>query len=229
MVYVCFNGVGMRTDGPKTSEHDWLNNGYEGVDFACNLQYADFATVHSYPDAWGMSANGGYKWLGENYYKDRMEVANAAEKPIILEEYGMRRGYLPTRDTLFEFIQNQVNSLGYACTIVWSVSHEPTTQYQYGYYGYNDGQGYVFGYTGADTDGSNSVQNQYKYTSSLYQAPAALADAFGAGSVSANGPFCTDKPPNKKLSCASQVVRGNCNTQWMIDGSYCEYSCGRCK
>lgn len=219
----------MRTEGPETSEHTWINNGYEGVDFVCNLQYADFATVHSYPDAWGMSANGGYRWLGENYYKNRMEVANAANKPIILEEYGMRRGYLPTRDELFDYIHAQVNSLGYACTLVWAVSHEPTTDYQYGYYGYNDGQGYVFGYTGFDTDGSKSIQKQNKYMATS-SGPSAVSvdprETFDSGM--SYDPFCTDIPPNNKHSCAKQAAWGNCNRKWMKDGSFCDFSCGRC-
>ena len=28
---------GMRTDGSLEEPHSWLNNGYEGVDFVCNL------------------------------------------------------------------------------------------------------------------------------------------------------------------------------------------------
>jgi len=49
-----------------------------------------FATLHAYPDSWGMSPNGGYNWLGDNYFKDRANVAASIGKPIILEEYGMR-------------------------------------------------------------------------------------------------------------------------------------------
>lgn len=220
--------AGMRTDGTETSQHAWLNNGYEGVDFLCNLAYADFATIHSYPDAWGMSANGGYEWLGENYYKDRMEVAKSLNKPIILEEYGMQRGYLPTRDILFKYIQDQVNSLGYACTLVWAVSHEPTTQYKYKYYGYNDGQGYVFGYTGADTDGSQSIRNQNEYIKSL-TSPLSATSLDTKGPITSHGPFCTDIPPNKMHSCAIHAALGNCNSPSMLQGSYCDYSCGRCR
>lgn len=163
---VSIGDEGMRANGSNQEPHSWINNGYEGVDFVCNLQYADFATIHSYPDAWGMSAtDGGYQWLGDNYFKDRRDIAHSMNKPIILEEYGMRRGYLPERKTLFDFIHQQVVDLDYSCSIVWGVSHEPKTPYQYGYYGYNDGQGYVFGYTGDDTDGSDSVVSQYKVMS----------------------------------------------------------------
>jgi endo-1,4-beta-mannosidase len=219
----------MRADGPETDRHSWLNNGYEGVDFVCNLEYADFATIHSYPDAWGMTANGGYKWLGENYFKDRMEVAHSMNKPIILEEYGMQSDYLPTRDILFGYIHDQVNALGYACTLVWAVSHEPSSTYQYGYYGYNDGQGYVFGYTGADTDGVKSIQQQNKYISELSDVAGSAGNSMETPpSTPSHGPFCTDTPPNRKQTCVTQAARGNCNTKWMLEGAYCEYSCGRC-
>lgn len=52
-----------------------------------------------------MPAPEGYKWLGENFIKDRKILASSYKKPIIYEEYGMmasgkskRRG---TRVSLF--------------------------------------------------------------------------------------------------------------------------------
>jgi hypothetical protein len=186
---VSIGDEGMRANGSNQEPHSWINNGYEGVDFVCNLQYADFATIHAYPDAWAMSADdGGYKWLGDNYFRDRRDIAHSMNKPIILEEYGMRRGYLPQRKTLFDFIHQQVVDLDYSCSIVWGVSHEPTTPYQYGYYGYNDGQGYVFGYTGDDTDGSDSVVSQYKVMSDKTQSNAGASDDITIGTDSRLSP-----------------------------------------
>jgi hypothetical protein len=70
-----------------------------------------FATLHTYADQWGMSADGGYKWLGENYFKDRKELASSLGKPIIYEEYGMmgqgkqeRQKVLRQSDDLFGYI-----------------------------------------------------------------------------------------------------------------------------
>ena len=90
---------GMRADVPTRpgDERAWLNDGHEGADFICNLQYADVATTHIYPDSWGFGPTE-YQWLGPNYLKDRRDIAWAQNKPIILEEYGMRRGYLQGRD-----------------------------------------------------------------------------------------------------------------------------------
>ena len=81
----------MRAEGSTEEPHSWLNNGYDGVDFVCNLKApsVDFATMHLYPDSWGIPTDG-YKWLGPNYIQDRAAVAKQIDKPIILEEYGMR-------------------------------------------------------------------------------------------------------------------------------------------
>ena len=45
---------GMRTEGNPSEPHSWLNNGYDGVSFVCNLKQKDvsFATLHAYPDSW---------------------------------------------------------------------------------------------------------------------------------------------------------------------------------
>jgi len=138
---------GFRSDGNTSEPYSWINNGYEGVDFTCNLRSPsiDFATVHAYPDSWGMSppdGPNGYAWLGPNFFADRAKVAQGLNKPIILEEYGMRaQGYLPSRDILFQYEQDQVNAMEYACTLVWAVAHystDPNTAGQL--FGSDDGQ-----------------------------------------------------------------------------------------
>lgn len=215
---------GMRVDGDGTGLHAWINDGYEGVDFVCNLQYADFATVHAYPDAWGMTADGGYKWLGENYIKDRKKIADKANKPIIFEEYGMRRGYLPSRDPLFRYLQGQVNQNQYACTLVWAVSHYNPIFPDSGYLGYNDGQGYVFGYTGPDRDGSVSVveQNKFMLSKNLGNVnPVPVPPV-----QSPKPPKCSNIPPDKKYTCKQQVRWGKCNEPWME--GFCRKACKKC-
>ena len=43
-----------------------------------------------------MKAPDGYTWLGENFFKDRQQLATSYNKPIIYEEYGMvASGELP--------------------------------------------------------------------------------------------------------------------------------------
>jgi hypothetical protein len=63
------------------------------------------------PCSWGISASN-YAWLGPNFIEDRAAIASAAGKPIILEEYGMRPGYLPSRDTLLNYLQDEANAAG---------------------------------------------------------------------------------------------------------------------
>jgi mannan endo-1,4-beta-mannosidase len=154
---------GFRTNGSTAEPHSWINNGYVGVDFPCNLAHrnVDFGTIHAYPDSWGFSANG-YTWLKQNFLEDRAAIAKSLGKPIIFEEYGMRaQGYLPSREPLFDFFHESVNDAGYACTLVWAVSHYSTDAGTNGtLFGANDGQGYVFGYDG---DGSRSLLAQYQY------------------------------------------------------------------
>ena len=41
------------------------------------------------PDSWGISSTT-YNWMTDNFFKDRANIAKALNKPIILEEYGMR-------------------------------------------------------------------------------------------------------------------------------------------
>lgn len=41
------------------------------------------------PDSWGISSDS-YSWMTDNFFRDRANLAKALNKPIILEEYGMR-------------------------------------------------------------------------------------------------------------------------------------------
>lgn len=68
--------------------------------------------------SWGISASN-YAWLGPNFIEDRAAIASAAGKPIILEEYGMRPGYLPSRDTLLNYLQDEANAAG-VCVRPWA-------------------------------------------------------------------------------------------------------------
>lgn len=85
---------GYRTSGDTSCcTNNWLNGGVKGVDFNRNVKdpNIDFATVHAYPDNWGIPADK-YKWYGPNFLKDRANIAHAVGKPIIMEEYGVRPG-----------------------------------------------------------------------------------------------------------------------------------------
>lgn len=80
--------------GDTTCCHNsWINSGMKGVDFDTNVANPniDYATVHAYPDNWGIPASD-YTWYGPNFIASRASIAHAAGKPIIMEEYGVREG-----------------------------------------------------------------------------------------------------------------------------------------
>ncbi|KAK0772435.1 hypothetical protein LTR75_017415 [Friedmanniomyces endolithicus] len=59
--------------------------GAEGVDFAKNLGIStiDYGVFHLYPDSWGYNETWGSTWILEHD-----QVGAAANKPVVLEEYG---------------------------------------------------------------------------------------------------------------------------------------------
>lgn len=118
---------GYRSEGNNQEPNAWTNNGLKGVDFVCNVNVPaiDFATVHVYPDNWKISS-GDYSWVGPNYIADRAKIAHAAGKPIIMEEFGLRKnlGYDKSREEVFTYLLDQANSNDYACTLVWHVTHK---------------------------------------------------------------------------------------------------------
>ncbi|KAG9094674.1 hypothetical protein FRC07_011268, partial [Ceratobasidium sp. 392] len=81
--------------------YNWPNGpnypyqGGEGVDFEANLKIStlDFGTFHAYPEHWGQSANltaWGVQWI-----KDHAASQKAANKPVIIEEFGVVDNKLP--------------------------------------------------------------------------------------------------------------------------------------
>lgn len=130
--------------------HSWINNGLKGVDFDANCadENIDACTVHSYPDNWGYCSTE-YDLYGPQFIQDRAAVAHSLSKPIIMEEYGMKTGYLSSRNTLLRYLQNQANAAQYACTLVWSVDALGV-----------DSGAYVFQYDG---DGWDALREQYQY------------------------------------------------------------------
>ena len=57
-----------------------------GEDFTRNLGIADldFASIHVYPDSWGVPASA-YTWVNENWIGDRADLSAAAGKPLLFE------------------------------------------------------------------------------------------------------------------------------------------------
>eukprot|EP01026_Neomeris_dumetosa_P073011 TRINITY_DN7465_c0_g1_i1.p2 TRINITY_DN7465_c0_g1~~TRINITY_DN7465_c0_g1_i1.p2 ORF type:complete len:204 (-),score=36.04 TRINITY_DN7465_c0_g1_i1:221-832(-) len=42
------------------------------------------------------------------------------------------------------------------------------------------------------------------------------------------GEICTDVAPAGEYTCAQQKDFGKCNSSWMVDGGFCNETCGRC-
>lgn len=68
------------------SSSDYDYNGGAGVDFnrILSLKSIDFGTYHLYPDGWGRSIDWGTQWI-----IDHIKSGKAANKPVILEEFGV--------------------------------------------------------------------------------------------------------------------------------------------
>jgi len=170
------------------------------------------------PGNWGINATE-FEWIGPNFIHDRAELAHSINKPVVLEEYGMRTGYLPSRDTLFSYELDQANSADYACTLVWAVAHYPTNGDAP--YGSNDGQGYVFEY---NTDGSKSTIAQYAYmqakdgaqTPAPIQPPSPTPPPVGLTPVQPTPPTpnvpCPSPPPPAGSTCVDIPPSGNSYT-----------------
>ncbi|KAK7022835.1 hypothetical protein VNI00_016916 [Paramarasmius palmivorus] len=74
---------------PQNIFASWPYRGGDGIDFDANLQIStlDFGTVHSYPITWAQifnPASWGTKWI-----QDHAASQQAADKPVILEEFGI--------------------------------------------------------------------------------------------------------------------------------------------
>ncbi|KAL6751902.1 glycoside hydrolase superfamily [Haematococcus lacustris] len=108
---------GYRSYGPDMPFNQWLNNGMKGVDYEANVKCPDidFNTLHVYPDNWRIPFN--------NFHWDRAALSIAANKPIVLEEYGCckQADYAGKRDVVFQAMHQAADNLGFAGTIVWQL------------------------------------------------------------------------------------------------------------
>jgi mannan endo-1,4-beta-mannosidase len=80
------------------NDQDWLFNGTGGVSYSRNitLPNIDIAGIHLYPETWHLSLNQGLFWLN-----DHQRIADAAQKPLILGEVGVKRQRKLFYDAIF--------------------------------------------------------------------------------------------------------------------------------
>jgi mannan endo-1,4-beta-mannosidase len=74
----------------------WLFDGTEGVAWSRNsgLSCIDFASIHLYPEPWGLTNGAGNAWIG-----DHIHLAVALHKPLILGEFGAHAGQSAAYDS----------------------------------------------------------------------------------------------------------------------------------
>jgi mannan endo-1,4-beta-mannosidase len=111
------------------NDQSWLFDGSGGVSFRQNisLPHIDIASIHSYPDAWGLTANQGIQWL-----TDHNRIADEARKPLILGEAGK----WSQRNFYFNALLNEAYLNTTAGIILW----------QFVYDGRTNNDGYAFTY-----------------------------------------------------------------------------------
>ncbi|KAJ7270478.1 mannanase [Mycena rebaudengoi] len=87
-----------------------------GVDFAANMAIStlDFGTFHMYPDNWGHSADD-IAW-GNQWITDHAAIMKSANKPVIMEEYGLTSS---ARNTIYPMWYNTVITTGLTGDLVW--------------------------------------------------------------------------------------------------------------
>jgi mannan endo-1,4-beta-mannosidase len=109
-----------------------LYDGTYGVDFEAvlSLDPIDFGTYHFYPQNWGLSGN---LECASQWIADHIAAGNRANKPVVLEEYGIKidgraiRSSLE-RDRWLDTWRQSVQNLGGGGALLWMLGcDEPDT------------------------------------------------------------------------------------------------------
>ncbi len=106
---------------------EFLFNGSKGTSFAVNsaLPKIDYASIHSYPEAWNMNAKAGTTWI-----KDHKVICEELNKPLLLGEFGVKANKIPVYEDWLREIKNTKSK----SAIVWHYVHEDVIN--------NDGYGF---------------------------------------------------------------------------------------
>ncbi|MDV7105107.1 cellulase family glycosylhydrolase [Vibrio sp. TH_r3] len=102
----------------RPGDEDWAYNGNEGVDWEriLTLPNINYGTVHLYPEHWGK--HNAEQW-GTQWLIDHAESAKNANKPVVLEEYGIGKNEPQNRDFIYEKWTNTAYEYGYAGSMFW--------------------------------------------------------------------------------------------------------------
>ncbi|KAH7912404.1 glycoside hydrolase family 5 protein [Hygrophoropsis aurantiaca] len=109
--------VGMGDEGwfNDPSSTDYPYEGQEGIDFVANLAIntLDFGTFHLYPESWGETSNP-TTW-GQQWITDHATAQVNANKPVIMEEFGVTDTQLSTYTAWY----STVDSTGLTGALIW--------------------------------------------------------------------------------------------------------------
>jgi len=99
----------------QPSNSNFLYSGSEGVDFDANLAISsiDFGTFHLYPESWGQTSNP--TAFGTQWITDHSTSQKSANKPVIMEEFGVTDTQLSTYTTWY----SNVLSTGLTGDLIW--------------------------------------------------------------------------------------------------------------
>ncbi|USD67391.1 cellulase family glycosylhydrolase [Vibrio sp. SCSIO 43136] len=109
----------------RPGHEDWAYNGNEGVDWEriLTLPNISYGTFHLYPEHWGKhdAEQWGTQWIIEH-----AQAAKAANKPAVLEEYGIGKNEPQNRDFIYRKWTQTAYEQGLAGSMFWILtSYEP--------------------------------------------------------------------------------------------------------
>ena len=108
-----------------------LYNGAFGVDCErlLGLRNIDFGTCHLYPD---FVPNQPATEFGSSWIRDHIEAGQRANKPMLIEEYGLKIDATgPSRDTVFETWLQTVTASGGAGALLWMIAGQGSDMKRY--------------------------------------------------------------------------------------------------
>jgi len=101
----------------------WLFDGSAGAAFTRNtaLPDVDIASVHLYPEAWGLTAGSGNVWI-----TDHLRIAGNLRKPLVVGEYGVRTG----KESAYRAWLSTALYEGAAGAMVWQLLDSDRTDHE---------------------------------------------------------------------------------------------------
>lgn len=105
----------------RQGQSDWTYNCNEGVDWEriIRLPNINYEVMHMYTDQWGKQD--AEQW-GTRWIRDHLAAARAANKPTVLEEYGIGASQPFNRDLIYERWNRVAYEEGAAGSMFWILS-----------------------------------------------------------------------------------------------------------